>query len=165
MLGTLHQDYPGPLWIDLVELVTQRVNRDLDQGTGQLHTGRTCTHHDECEPPACLLGLPFGRLEGLQNSSPNRERVLDGLQPGGHFFPVVVPEVRVGSPRSDNEVVILHRRPVIESHRTTPRIDPYHLGQEDGLHVVLVAKHRANRIGDVARVEGGSRHLIQEGLE
>ena len=82
--------------------------RDFRERARELHAGRTAADNDEGEePPGGLrIGFLFGGLERQQDPSPDLQRVVQGLEPRGARRPFRMPEVRVGSARRHNQVVV-----------------------------------------------------------
>ncbi len=165
-VGPLEQDDLGVVGIDGTELLGERLERDLGDRAGRLHARGAATHHDEGEVARAVVrvGRPFGTLEGEQYPPPDLERVLDGLEPGGVGFPVVVTEVRVGRPRGEDEILVGQVGAVVERDQPGIGIDADHLGEQHP-HVRLAGEDRPDRTGDVRRVQSRRRHLVQQRLE
>ena len=85
------------------------------------------------------------------------------LQPGREPRPVVVAEVRVRRARRHDQVIVGDRA-VGEDDGPGRDVDGRGLGQDD-LDVLLAPEDPADRRGDVARVQRGRRHLVEQGLE
>ena len=97
----LHQQDARGCGIDVVELLLQRLPRDLRERAGQLHAGRAAADDDEGQqrPLAVAIGLALGPLERQQHAPANLQGIVEGLEPGRARLPVVVAEVRVGDAR------------------------------------------------------------------
>ena len=95
--------------VDGLELVAQRLPRDLGKRACQLDTGRAAADDDEREQLtlAARILLALRALERNQDAPPDRDRVFQRLQSRRVRLPVRVAEVRVtGSSRDDQPVVV-----------------------------------------------------------
>ena len=153
------------LGVDMAEVAGQRVPGDLGERPGELHPGRPGADDDEPEPggPTGRVGLALGGLEGEEDAAADVEGVLDALQAGGESRPVVAAEVGMRCARGDDQVVV-GQDAVGQQDGLRRHVDARGLGQHD-LRVRLVPQHAPDRRGDVARVQGGRRDLIEQGLE
>jgi hypothetical protein len=150
----------------VAEVVGERAPRDLGDRTGELDARGAAADQDEREERPLLrrIALTLRSLERGQDPPPDLERVLDGLEAGRERRPGVVPEVRVRrAGREDEEV---ERQPIAvrDLNGARRQIDRRHVA-EDHLGVGLPPQHAADRRGDVGRVQGGGRDLVQQRLE
>ena len=86
------------------------------------------------------------------------------LEPGREALPLVVAEVRVGRAGGDDQVVVGElavgrAAPVVRRGRTPVA------SASSTVVFFCFAQDRAERIGDVARVERGGRDLVEQRLE
>ena len=110
------------------------------------------------------IGLALGGLERDQDPPPDLEGVLDRLEPGRDARPLRVVEVGVMGAGRDHERVVRDRATVGQQDLPCLGIDPDRLAEDDR-RVALLAQHRAQRLGDVARRQGAGRDLVEQRLE
>ncbi len=109
------------------------------------------------------IGLPLRLLEGEQHPLPDGERVLEALESRGDALPLVVAEVGMSSAGGDDQIVVGHSAPSVNTTRRRG-VDGRYLRQQH-FGVGLAPQHRPDRSGDVARIERGGRHLVEHGLK
>ncbi len=163
-VGSLQQDDPRGRRVDRAELTCHRLERDLGDRTGHLDARGTATDDHERQVGVSFgwIGGPLGALERAEDPAADLECVLDGLQPGCVELPVVVPEVGMGRAGGEDEVVEVDRRVVVEDHHVVA--DAHDLTEQDA-HVGLGGDERADRSGDVARIQPCGGHLVEQRLE
>jgi hypothetical protein len=79
------------------------------------------------------------------------------------FRPVIVPEIRVGGPGRDHQVIVSNR-PRTGVHATRVDIDASHLLHPHG-DVALPAHDVPQRRGDIGAGQRRTGHLVQQRLE
>src|ERR1700734_703446 len=85
----------------------QREVREFGDLAGHLDAGRSRADDSEGEqlPASLWIAGPLGRFERAHDATAQFEGVVDGLHAGGVFGEVVVAEVRLAGPRSDDQAV------------------------------------------------------------
>ena len=165
-LHGLDEDDLGVGRVDRPEIAPERVARDLAQRARQLDTGRPAADDHERHPlaPPFRIGFPFRGLECDEDAPPDLRGVLEGLEPGRHGLPLVVPEVGVTGAGRDDQRVVRDRATV--GHEDAPPFDvDVDRLAEDHRGVALPAQDRPQRLGDLARRQGARRDLVQHRLE
>ncbi len=159
------EDHARRLRIDIAKVVRQRVSRDFRERARELHARGTAADHDERQEPPLdgPILLALGLLEGQEHPPPHLERVLECLQAGSVFPPVVVTKVRVCRARRQDEVVVRHLAVVKHEHAAL-EVHTVRLRQPDP-EVPLFAQDPADGRGNVAGRQPGGRDLVQERLE
>ena len=112
---------------------------------GQFHTGGAAADDDERHPgPAfgrIYLALP--RLQTPENTPPDLEGVLDGLQPGRLRRPFVIAEILMACADRDHQRVV---RPAAVASETVRRATLISTTSASGARDVAIAReHRRNR--------------------
>ena len=145
----LDQDDAGAAWVYGAEIGCERALRELGNGTGHLHPGRSAADHDEVEKATPLVRIPhrFGTFEGQQNPAAQVGRVVDRLQAGGKGRPVVAEIGMLGAGRHDEKIE--RNAASLGDDLPAHRIDTGDLRQDDA-RVALAAKNPAYGRGDVA---------------
>ena len=166
-ISALDQDDPGLRDFEFVEFPGEAVDRELLDRSRDLDPGRAGPDHHEGEPFGNRFGLPpdprhLGLLERIEHPGPHDVRVLEGLESGGHRFPVVA--VVVGPNAGRDHEVIPGDLQLVGDHHASVEVETFDLGLDDG-HVSLVAEHSPERCGDRAVVKDSGRHLVEERLE
>ena len=152
--------------IEVAEVVEHRVVRDVRENARELDARGPAAHDHEAQPrfTIVLRGL-LRLLERAQKAMTNLERVLEALEPGRHWLPLVVPEVRVARARRDDEIVVRHLDlPEVRLHDAALDVDAVDLRHQHR-RVRVLAQQPPNRRRDVARRQHGRRHLIEQRLE
>ena len=109
----------GTRGIDRLELVAQRLPRDLRERPCELDPGRTATDDDEREQftLSARILLPLGALEGDQDAPPDRDGIFQRLQSRRVRLPISVAEVRVTRSSRDDQPVVVERSAVASTRR------------------------------------------------
>src|SRR6185295_2326129 len=151
--------------MDVAEIVTQRLSRDLGKRTRELDAGGSAADDDEREQPALRdrIALPFRGLERQQHPPSHLERIVQRLETRCARLPLRVAEVRVRRAGGDDQIVV-GERSMIGDDRLRRRIDRADIGQQH-LDVPLVAQDPADRRRDVSRGQRRRRHLIEQRLK
>ena len=106
----VEQDDPGLTRVDAPELVAQSAMSQLGNLAGHLNPRRPRAHdHEGHQPGALFLVLDLdqlGHLEAAEDAPPQLECVVDAFHPRRELREVVVTEVRLASPRGDDERVV-----------------------------------------------------------
>ena len=149
----------------MTEIPRQRVLGDLAERAREFDPRRPGADDHERQPGRalrCVL-LAFGELEGREDATPNLQGVADALQARRKGRPPFATEVRVPGTGGDDEIVVGDRS--LSSATTfAEEIDRPRFGEQN-LDVPLVAKMRRMGDGDVAGVQGGGGHLVEQRLE
>ncbi len=161
----LHQDHPGRRRVDAAELVFHAEARQLGDGAGEFHPGRTAADDQEGEQAAPLARVVrrLGPLEGGEQAPPHLGGILDALQAGRVGRPIVAAEIAVGGAGGEHQIVVADAL-AGHQHFAPRRIHAGHFAEQHA-HVELLAEQAAHRRGDVARGEPRGRHLIEQRLE
>ena len=151
--------------IEVAEVARERTPRDLGERARHLDARGTAAHDDERRLRAPLLGrgLELCRLEGAQDAPSDVQRLADRLEPGRVRGPLVVPEVGVGHPRRQDQVVVVDV-PTSDQHPLLFHLDALHARHEHR-RVRLAPEQLANGCRDVGRGERRRRDLVQQRLE
>src|SRR6185503_1001685 len=143
----------------------ERLPRHLDQLRRHLDAGDAASYDDERKKPAALLerlGL-LRHFEEFDHARPERHRVDDGLERPRVFLGAGNAIVVRRAPHRDDEHVERFDQVVVEMHLATAEVDPGRLVLVEA--DVAVARHLAERIDDVARLDGSDRDRREEGVE
>ena len=92
----------------MAERAFQGVVGEFGDLAGHLDAGRSGADDGERQqllPPLRIVG-PFRRFERAQDASPQFQRVVDGLHAGREFGEMVVAEVGLAGPGSDDQAVV-----------------------------------------------------------
>ena len=165
--ASFHQNHARLARVDPTEVALERLVRDLRDGPGELHAGRTAPDDNECHERIALHRIhgPFGVLERDQEPATDLQRIFETLESRGMTLPLVVPEVRVPGSRGHQQVVIADRAHGIAEIDLLPRdIDRQHTAEQNG-HVALITQHPSYGHGDVTWRQRRGRHLIEQRLE
>ena len=130
----LHEEDARAARIDVAEVATQRVERQLADLARHLDAGRAAADDDEREPGVAisLVRRRLGCLEGGEEAAAGGECALDRLHLDAVRPPVVVPEVGVGRAARDDEAVVV-QPPRARARRTSSRAAPrVHRGRSRG---------------------------------
>ena len=123
------------------------------------------TDNDEGKQAAPFLIVLFrlGLLEGQQDLAPQRDRIVDSLEPRRMRLPFVVTEI--GVPRACRDDELVERdRPTADDNRTAIEIDGRDIRQHD-TRIGLQSKDLADWGCDVGGRKGRGRDLVEQGLE
>jgi hypothetical protein len=144
--------------------------RELADLAGQLDARGPGADDREGQPGGPLLGvvLPFRHLEGTEDSSTQRQRLLERLHPGRPAREAVVAEVGRPHPTGEDQAVVADGplAGVRAAHDQSPgrRVDRGHLAHLDR-HVALPAQDVARDRRDLAGGENAGCHLVEERRE
>ena len=163
MRGPLDEDDPRRCRVDMPEVLGEGLPRDLGQGAGQLHAGRTADDDHERHPgPAPrLVRLALGDLEGHQDLLADRQGVLQALQARRSSAQSSWPKYAWVAPVATMRWSYRPRRR--PARPASPHVDRGGLRQQD--LTFLVTEDPADRGGDVGRAQRGGGHLVEERLE
>ncbi len=169
-VAAVEQEDPGVLGVDVPELRAQGTGGELADLSGELDPGGTGADHGEGEPPAELAGVgrALGELERPEHPATDRQRVVDGLHPGGPLRELVVPEVGLAHACGDDQVVVGQRDALAvgaSGHdQVGVDVDVDHLGQH-AFDVAVPLEHDPQGRGDLALGQDPGRDLVQQRLE
>ena len=105
-VGPLDQHDPGPVHVEVVEVLLEHLVDQLDQGAGDLDAGRPAADHDEVEDAVVdQRGLAVGRLEQRQEVVPHPDGVLEAVEREGVLLGAVDAEVVGRRTSGDDQVV------------------------------------------------------------
>ena len=129
--------------IDGMELVAQRLSRDLGERAGKLDSGRAATDDDKGEQLtlSARVLLALRALERDEDAPPDRDRIFQRLQSWCVRLPIGVAEVRVTGTGGHDEPVVVERGAV---------------GQFDAPRVDVDTRGIGEQNPDVARRDAGS---------
>ena len=104
------QCYRGAARINVPKVSGQCVMRKFGDCARELDTGWATADDDKAQQAAsCYVIVSHLRLfKSSEDASTNSCRIVNALKAGGYRFPVLVPEIRVGGARRDNEIVKSH---------------------------------------------------------
>src|SRR6185503_19095076 len=119
-------------------------------GSGKLDSGGASADDDEVQRRvrAGLQHLAFSEFKSKQDTAANLNCVFNGLEAGGQIGPFVMPEVGVGGPGGDHEVVVIHGIAALEMDLPLIEVEADDLVHQH-FDVLLVANNGANRRGDI----------------
>jgi hypothetical protein len=165
-VAAFQQDHPRLARIERPEVVPHGVASDLGDGARQLHAGRPAAHDDKRQQRLTRggIGCSFGAFERQQDAPTDVERVFQRLQPRRGRFPFGMTEVRVAGTGRQHQVVVAKLGAVGEFDAAGLRVDGGDLAEQH-LDVAVLAEDRAQRLGDLARRQGGGGDLVQQRLE
>src|SRR4029078_1163038 len=156
--------------VQLAELSRQGFRGHLADLSGQLDTGGATA--DQCEaepaPTLCRVGRRLRHLERAEHPAPDRQRVLQRLHARCPASVLVVAEVRLAYPGSDDEVVIrqLEAFPAWSPRDPLPAVgvDVHDLGELE-VGVAMPLEELPQWGGDLPLGEDPGGTLIQQRLE
>ena len=159
------QHHPGRPGIYRAKVGGQRPAGEFSDGAGQFHAGWTAADYDETQEALALLRVDFdlGLLESQQDISAQQGGVVDALETGREFRPVVMSEIAVLRARGDYEKIIGHVA-IFSPNGLGGNVDPLNVGKHD-CGVGLLTEHAADWRGDIRGGEPRCRHLIKERLK
>jgi hypothetical protein len=140
----------------------------MDADGDVAHRGERADH-DERKPAAPLDrgALVLRHLEGAEDASPQLERMIDRLHPGGILGKLGMAEIRLTRPRGHDQAVVGDLCAAVERvhhERAGADVDIHHLAQQHR-GVRLVAEDVASRRRDLTLRQDVRRHLVEERLE
>ena len=149
----------------MAKLPLESVAGDFRERTGQLHAGGACPDDEEREPFHLLgrIGRSLGALERRENARPDAKGVLQRLQAGRVWRPLIVTEVRMRASRRDDQEVV-GTGDSIDVDGLALDVYPPRLAEEHG-RVALAAQNVPQRGGDGGRGEACGRHLVEQRLK
>src|SRR5271165_5607334 len=142
--SSLDQQDTGLRGIDITEVFSQRFTRNLRQRPCQLNPGRSVAHDDKRYWPmtAGQRGFAFGELVGQQDATAHLQRVLDGLQPGSEWLPIIMSEVRVRRTGGDYKIIV-GKLESMQLGDATLEVEAEHFAEQH-LNVVMLGENLAN---------------------
>jgi hypothetical protein len=138
----------------------------LAEAAGQLHPGRSSSHHNECQaiPAAVRIGREFGGFKRQQNASPNLLGFRDRFQRRGRRLPFIVSKVVGGGAGRDDERVVTNFPGVSQQYLTVGQIEIGHFA-EAHLGVLLAFQQVTQRGGNIGRGQAAGGDLVEQRLE
>ena len=109
------------------------------------------------------IGSVLGILEGGQHAAADLGRLLEGLEPGRVFLPLVVAEVRVLGAAGEDEIVVAQLAEVGGERRAARSTASTSLCSTRTLREAR--EDAADRRRDLRRAEARHRHLVEQRLE
>src|SRR5579864_6063518 len=145
--------------------MSQSVAADFGERSCEFDAGRPSTdnHKVQGQFRFSRCRLPLCQFERQQHASSDLQRVLNCLESGSERFPVFMPEIRVSSTRSDDQVIVGNLC-VRSLHHASLEIESCNLGHQY-LDILVGAKNGADRGCDLARRQASSRYLIKKRLK
>ena len=151
--------------IDAPEVAGECLSRNFSNRTRHLNARRATTDDYECEiPPAFIFVFgKFRLLESGEDTTANARGVLDALEAGSEYRPVVMTEIQIGRARCNHQEV--------EWEATCLRGDdpPRSVDTGDFRHqdsdIFLLAQNVADWPRDLGGRECGSRNLVKQRLK
>ena len=143
--------------------------REFGDLAGHFDAGRSRAHDGERQEllPPLRIARPLGRLERAHDATAQLQRVVDGLHAGREFGEMVVAEVRLAGPRSDDQAVIRGFVTVAEQLRDDEfalQVDVRDIAEQN-LNVVLTPQDHPRWRSDRAFGDDAGRHLVEHRLE
>jgi hypothetical protein len=164
-LGAFDENDASARWVDIAEIVAQRVVRNFGKRASQLDAGWSSAHDDEGQPGAELLGIAFalGSLEGEQNAATHVDRVLNCFQSGGEFLPLIVAEILMTRTGGHRQGVVFEGA-ITQNYASVLYVNVRGFRQPNG-HVLLFSKYLAKGRGNIGRRERPGGHLVEQRLK
>ncbi len=149
----------------MVEVAVQDRAGELGERAGELDAGGPAADHDDRHGGLALhrVGLGLGALEGQEDATPDRERVIEGLEPRGELLPLRMAEVAGAAAGGDDEIVVGQLAAGVHDP-AAGQVEGGDLGHDDR-EIGPLAEERADRLGDVDRGEPGGGDLVEERLK
>src|SRR5260370_42551641 len=88
-------------------------------------------------------GVPLREFKSKKYTPSNLQRIINRLKARRMLFPFVVPKIRVGRARSDNEIVVLKTNAALQKYLASLHLEIYSFVHHD-LHVTCVSQYRTD---------------------
>ena len=155
-----------PVEMELAEVLLQHAVDELAQPAGGLDARRSPADDDDREvgprPPGG--DLTAGVLERRQQPRAQPDRVVQRLERYRVLVDAGDTEAGRHRPGGDDEVVVVQGDLVIDGHDAAVEVDRRHRAEHEARRF-RAAQDAAHRKADVAGIEPGRRHLVQQRLE
>jgi hypothetical protein len=164
-VASFKQKHLGVARPDAVEILGERVARELGNSTGKLDTGRSAANDRNPHSRRWRLGSsPSRHVQTREEAGTDQPRVFDGFEARRVARPFLMREIRVRRPGRDDESVIGDNLVTRQNDVAGVGINRRDFAEHD-FDARIAPQHLADRFGDVGRRERGSRHLIEKRLE
>src|SRR5438105_3742255 len=104
----LDEDDAGLFRMDVPKVALERVAGNLGEGSRQFNSGGPAPYKNEGQKRLSFrrVGLTFRLFEGEKDSAPDRERILERLEPWSVAWPRGVTKIEIPRPGGEDAEVI-----------------------------------------------------------